>query len=341
MSNRIKLGIGSIRFPQISNGIIDLSAVCKIIQEAQQQGVNFIDTSYAYLGGQCEVAIGLAIENKREQWEISTRFNPVGKKRGDLHKYLHEQLKRLRTDYIDYYGFHGIDRSTYDNIIIQYDFLEELIQVKNKGLVKNIGFSFHDIPENMIYIIDAADVFDYVICQYNFVKSENKDALDYAKKCGLKTVIMGPFCGGKVKVESDILNLCKCNSAVEMALRYVLSNTNVDIILSGVRNIKELIENISVIKEYKHIDTFFIDKLVQEDRINQKYYCTGCGYCMPCTNKINIPEVFNVVNGFHGNLNIMQVKKCSGCGECEQKCPQKLEIRNIIYDLIKNISSGG
>lgn len=334
MSMHTILGIGSIRFPQISESIIDLREVRKIILEGEKQDIFFIDTSYAYFGGQCEVAIGLALKERREKWKISTRFNPVGKKKGDLHKYIYEQLDRLNTNYIDYYGFHGISKVIYDDIIIPRGFLEELVLVKKEGLVKKIGFSFHDEPENLEYIINAAPVFDYVICQYNFIKCENRDAISYAKHKGLETIVMGPFCGGKVKVDKDFLNKCQCDSSVEMALRYVLSNDNIDIILSGVQNVNELIENAAIVKVHKYINIDLINKLVALGMAEQKYYCTGCGYCLPCSNKINIPEIFNFANNLKSNIDKLIINKCSECGLCEKKCPQKLKIRDVIAEMI-------
>jgi len=333
MNENIKLGIGSIRFPQVSSSIIDLPMVLQIIHEGEKQGINFIDTSYAYFGGQSEVAIGLAIEEKRENWKISTRFNPLGKKKDDLHKCLVEQLDRLKTDYIDYYGFHGISKATFDNVIIPTGFLDELVAVKDEGVIKKMGFSFHDIPENLIYIIDKAKVFDYVICQYNFMKPDNKEVMHYAKERGLEIIIMGPFCGGKVKVNTTVLDICKCNSGIEMALRYILSNRDVDIILSGVSNPNEIIENARIVKNSQYINTDLVDILVKEGKIDQKYYCTGCGYCLPCPKNINIPEIFSIANGIM-KKEYITINKCISCGICEEKCPQKLNIRNIINEVI-------
>jgi predicted aldo/keto reductase-like oxidoreductase len=336
--------------------IYDEEESIKTIHRAFELGVNYIDTAPYYCEHQSEGIVGKALKGWRDKVYLSTK-NPVENvSRTEYRRFLEQSLKRMDVEYIDFYHMWGINWNSYQNTIAAKNGpLEEALKAKEEGLIKHLSFSFHDKPENMKKIIDTG-YFETVLCQYNLLDRANEDSIRYAHENGLGVVIMGPVGGGKLGRPSDVIASLlpdKTKSSPEIALRFVLSNPNVTCALSGMENVKMVEENVAVASNVNHLSANEIEEIkvsMEEKQKLQDLYCTGCKYCMPCPQGVNIPLNFELMN-YHrvykitdyareeynkiGTNEWMPGKKageCIECGICEEKCPQKLEIRKQLKE---------
>lgn len=293
----------------------------------------------------------------RDKVYLSTK-NPIEDDSGvHFRDRLENSLKKLDVEYIDFYYMWGINLNTYEEKINVKDGpLEAALKAKEEGLIKHITFSFHDKPENLFKLIDTG-YFEAVLCQYNLMDRSNEQAIAHAKEKGLGVIIMGPVGGGKLGAPSPaISNLLpgKVKSSADIALRFVLSNPNVTCALSGMGSVKMVEENVITASNENQLSERELEDIkasMEENKNLEKLYCTGCNYCMPCPHEVNIPLNFQLMN-YHrvygltdyarsqyndiGNVDWYKGKKaeeCIECGICEEKCPQKIEIRKQLKEV--------
>lgn len=353
------LGFGAMRLPEVErNGKVEVDEEKSIqmIRRAFELGVNYIDSAYIYHDGYSEVVVGKAIKSWRDQVYLSTKSpGHLIKKPGDYRRILEEQLTRLREDYLDFYYFHGIGYQTFMETDQRSNWLKEAEQAKAEGLIKHITFSFHALPQELIQLVDLG-IFSGVLCQYNFLDRSNEEAIAYAQSKGLGVAIMGPVGGGRIaglpeKIRQE-LNL-PVESNVELALRFVLANPNVNCALSGMGSLQMVEENARYAGNTAPLKTEevgSINTLMQKYRKLADLYCTGCKYCLPCPKGIDIPSIFSFYNyynvyelkeyarenyaGFGKSPWLPEIKAdaCIECGACEIKCPQKIKIREQLKE---------
>ncbi len=344
-----RLGFGAMRLPTVEDASggekVDFDRSTELIRKVLASGVNFIDTHHNYHSSQSEEAIGYAIEGlDRESLAIQTK-NSTWKDlaEGETHRQrLEAGLKRAKTDYFDMYLMHSLDWETFEKV--GDAFMEEAHKAKDEGLVRHIGMSTHDKPENIKRLIDTG-LFECMLCQYNLIDLTNEEAIAYAKARGLGVSVMGPVGGGRLATPSELTKHLPGGraSGAEAALRFVLSNPNVDVAVSGMSTIGQVIENVataSIETPLSDEEKANIREVIAEKRKLADLYCTGCGYCMPCPNGVNIRRVFEIMNWkrVYGIDEVAQkyyaglvrrnhdASQCIECGQCEPKCPQKIEI---------------
>jgi uncharacterized protein len=347
------LGFGCMRLPMIKvadKEVVDEDKVSEMLLRAYELGVNYFDSAWMYNNGLSEIAMGKAIKGFRQNIYVSTKSpGYLVKKPGDYRQILEQQLKKMDLSSIDFYHFHGISYDDFIQIDNRADWMNEAYRAKEEGLIKHISFSFHDKPENMIKLIDL-DLFESVLCQYSVIDRSNEDAMTYARKKGLGVIVMGPLGGGRVaglpKELTQKLGI-KVKSNAELALRFVFANPNIDCALSGMGNINMVEENalISANREpLSPAEVEAINGVMLENEKLSGLYCTGCNYCMPCPQKVNIPEIFRMMNYYriyhiedyaregYAQIGVSpwvpgnRADSCIECGNCEEKCPQKIEI---------------
>jgi uncharacterized protein len=347
------LGFGCMRLPMVkvnNEEVVDQDKVSEMLKHAFDLGVNYFDSAYMYNNGLSEAALGKAVKGFRNQIYISTKSpGYMVRKPGDFRRILEEQLNRLDIDYIDFYYFHGIGYDNFLKIDNRAGWINEAEKAKSDGLIRHISFSFHDQPENMFKLIDLG-LFESVLCQYNVIDRSNEAAMAYAKQKGLGVVIMGPLGGGRVSglpVElSEKLGI-KVKSSAELALRFVFANPNIDCALSGMGNITMVEENALISADRQPLsiaEVEAINSVMLENAKLSDLYCTGCNYCQPCPQKVNIPEIFRMMNYYriyhiedfaregYAQIGVNEwvpgtrADSCIECGECEEKCPQNIEI---------------
>nr|AGS52549.1 aldo/keto reductase [uncultured bacterium contig00023] len=348
------LGFGAMRLPMKEvdgTKIVDDDLAVPLMQKAFDMGINYVDTAPLYCEKLSEVSVGKALKGYRDKVYLSTK-NPIEDNDGDhWMERLENSLKKLDTDYIDFYHFWGINLKSFQGWQnLKYGPLEAAQKAKDQGLIKHISFSYHDAAENYKPIVDSG-LFETTLVQYNLLDRSNEENIAYAKSKGLGVVIMGPVGGGRLGAPSEkIQGLLKNKpaSTAEMALRFVLANENVDIALSGMGDIKMLNENFEVASRTGHLteeELLHIKKMMEENKNHANLYCTGCNYCKPCPQGIDIPYLFEIMNRWrvydlkeHAKsayyemmkgwswIKSTDASKCVNCGQCEEKCPQKLPI---------------
>jgi len=345
------LGFGAMRLPQTSDGSVDFDRATEIIRYAIEHGVNFIDSHHFYHNGQSEEAIGRAIKNfPREKLILQTKIgmynNYTDKQCWEL---LEKALRKLNTDYIDFYLTHSLRWETY--LKHQKQFLKFTQKAIDQKMVRYIGFSVHDSPENMKKIINTGE-FSTMTVQYNILYRESEEAIALAREKGMGVVVMGPVGGGTFgNPDEELSRLMNSESTASLALRFVLSNPDVSVAISGMSTMQQVIENIETVSNFVPLGQKDIEKLdsfIQSRKKLLELYCTGCRYCMPCPKGVNIPSNFHwynvaVVYGVKKRAKEKyfsmkpeeQASSCKECGACEEKCPQKIPIREKLKEVAK------
>jgi predicted aldo/keto reductase-like oxidoreductase len=248
--------------------------------------------------------------------------------------------------------------------------LEAARKAQSEGLIRHVCFSSHDSPENIIRLIETGE-FAAVLMQYNFLYRHNEAAIARAAAQGLGVAIMGPVAGGRLAIPQGLLRAAdgtRTARTPELALRYVWSNPDVSVALSGMNTQAQIEENAATADHMVSMSAAEItevNQLAGENRRLEDLYCTGCGYCQPCPNGVNIPENFRYMNWHRvwglteaarksyaalgpggtwspwaGRITGLRASECLECGECEPKCPQNIPIMSQLKDVAKTLGEG-
>lgn len=346
-----RLGFGAMRLPMVNIGghdYVDIHLATDVIRHGFEEGINYIDTGFVYCESESEIAVGRALRGWREKVTVTTKATKFRMENpGDLRRMLEHQLLKLDIDYVDFYCFHGIGWENFHEIDKKTGWIKDLTNAKDEGLVKHIAFSFHDEPENMIQLIDLG-LFEMVTCQYNYFDQKNAESMSYAKEKGLGVVVMGPVGGGRLAVVPGFLSDedgLDTSSAAGLSIRFVMSNPNVDVALSGMNSFQMVDDNIRATEAglLSETELAVLNRLLEKTKGLAELYCTGCGYCMPCKQGVDISARFEAMNylkvyGFedqartlYGNVRKREQETegegiCIECGDCQEKCPQNIEI---------------
>ena len=356
------LGYGCMRFTQAA-GKIDIAKAEKEILEAFHGGVNYFDTAYIYPGSEAALGEILARNGIREQVNIATKLpHYLLKKTEDLDRCFSEELRRLKTDHVDYYLMHMLtDTKTWQRLeglgIVQW-----LAEKKASGQIRQVGFSYHGNSDMFCKLLDIYD-WDFCQIQYNYL-DENSQAgatgLHRAAEKGLPVIIMEPLRGGRLTntlpaSAKKIISHTSLTPA-QFAFRWLWDQKEVTCVLSGMNSLDMVKENLATAQVTNAgiltpEDRAVYTKVVAAINENRKVGCTGCRYCMPCPKGVDIPGTFAAYNrmasdGYWKALTeyfmITGVRKdytgpgnCIGCGKCEQHCPQHLPIRQELKNAQK------
>ena len=349
------LGYGCLRFTKKGTGI-DMEKTEKEILEAIQSGVNYFDTAYVYGGS--ESALGEILERNhcRDQVNIATKLPYyLIKSVEGAEKLFLEELRRLRTDHVEYYLMHMLSDIATWNHLVRLGIKEWIQEKLESGQIRNIGFSFHGSTPMFKQLIDAYD-WDFCQMQYNYIDEFSQagvEGLHYAYEKGIPVIIMEPLRGGRLvdllpKSAKEIFaNDPKGRTPAEMAFKWLYDQPEVTCVLSGMNDMEMVRQNVKTASEAfagcLTEDDRALIKLVKEE-INRtvKVGCTGCGYCMPCPKGVDIPGTFRCYNAIYSegkksakkDYRFFAMKKhptgaseCIRCGKCETHCPQKIPIR--------------
>ena len=362
------LGYGCMRFPKKGNSI-DMVAVEEQILYAIEQGVTYFDTAYVYPGS--EEALGKVLQKNqcREKVKIATKLpHYLVKKQGDFERYFQEQLKRLKTDYVDFYLMHMLPDTNVWNKLIGQGVLEWIKEKKEMGQIRKIGFSYHGNTTTFLEVLNAYE-WEFCQIQYNYM-DENSQAgrtglLEAAKK-GIPVIIMEPLRGGmlanhlpKKAMEAIETAYCK-RSPAEWSFRWLWNQAQVSVVLSGMNSMEMLQENIRIASEtmpgqFTNQDEAVIEQIRTAMNEQTKVPCTGCSYCMPCPFGVDIPGSFRCYNvsytdGYGKGLmeyllcTTLRNKQssaslCKECGACEPHCPQSIPIRSQLKQVKKRFEN--
>jgi len=357
------LGFGMMRLPVIDRdqAKIDEEKTRQMVHYAIDHGVDYIDTAYNYHDGQSEIMVGKILkEGLREKVNLATKCPTwLVKVREDFDRLLAEQLVKLQTDRIDMYLLHSLNKERWQPLV-EAGVFDFLTRAKQDGRIRYAGFSFHDDVATFKTIVDSYD-WDFCQIQYNYMDEctqAGTEGLKYASRKGLAVVIMEPLRGGKLAQNvPDGVQAIWDKSGIKRTpagwgLRWVWNHPEVTVVLSGMSAMEQLQENI------RTAETAFPNSLSPEElalfeevkafyRGRTKIACTGCRYCALCPQNIRIADLFSAYNEAWMFDSVDSLRRsyqrfkewagdpalCLECGQCEEKCPQRLPVRQLLKEI--------
>ena len=358
------LGFGCMRFAR-KMGQIDMEQMETQILLAIEKGINYFDTAYIYPGS--EAALGQVLEKHglREKVNIATKLpHYLIRSYEGLDKLFYEELRRLRTDHVDYYLMHLLnDLDTWENLK-KLGIERWIAEKKATGQIRQVGFSYHGHTEMFCRLVDAYD-WDFCQIQYNYLDEHaqaGRRGLHHAHAKGLPVIIMEPLRGGKLvnnlpqKAQKAFAAMSQNRTPAEWGLRWLWNQPEVTVVLSGMNSQEMVMENIRTacsvqVGEQGEKEMALYAQVVTAINEKMKVGCTACGYCQPCPKGVDIPGIFALYNCYHGESrtaakwdyvkcttlrkNSTAASQCIGCGKCEKHCPQGIAIREELNNARK------
>ena len=347
-----QLGFGAMRLPMHEvdgEQRVNRELSTPMIRKAFESGVNYIDTAVGYCNQDSQRAVGDALKGWRDKIVVSTKNHYHGEEESEWWKNLEDSLERLQVDTIDIYNHHGIQWKTYEEHI-EPRVGKWMQKAKVQGLIRHLCCSFHDKNEALVKVVNTG--YPAVITlQYNMLDRSLEEGIALAHEKGIGVVVMGPVAGGRLGATSKVLEelVPGVKRVPELALRFVLSNPNVTVALSGMSTMEQVEENLETASDPVSLspeDEVAIKEHLVRLKDMASLYCTGCGYCQPCEAAgVLIPAILNHYNtgrvyglwdtarneyaqiGKVGWMKGANADACTECGVCEPECPQNIEIR--------------
>lgn len=362
-----KFGFGCMRLPCTSDNPedIDLPQVCEMVDKYIESGFNYFDTAYGYHNGLSEVAVRKSVIERYPRNEVLIADKlPVYmlKPSHNLREIFEEQKERCGVEYFDYYMLHNITNNFYNGIVPKLNCFEFVEELKQKGEVKHIGISFHDDADTLERVLKEHPSIEFVQLQINYLDWDNegiqsRKCYEIARKYNKDVIVMEPLKGGTLvnipNKANEILN--NYNSDLSIAswgIRFAATLDGVISVLSGVSNLEQLEDNISYMKNFNPLnddELMVIDETVGIIKDSIAVPCTGCDYCLDsCPTNIPISKFFALYNDAKQAIEIQflyyfyydnlakknaPASMCIGCGECEKKCTQHINIIDELKDV--------
>lgn len=345
-----RLGYGGMRFPK-NGDEVDVEEAVKLLRKAYDMGVNYFDTAVVYHKGESEKIFGKAFEiYDRSSYYLADKMSIwVCKDEQEMKDLFERQLKTLKTDYIDFYLVHSLNRNHYQKVK-EFHCVEFLQEMKRQGKIKHLGFSFHDTYPVFTQILNDYD-WDFVQIQLNYLDWQNQGAEQLYReleKRNLPCMVMEPVRGGYLATLDEqrakpFLEMEPNRSIASWAIRWVESLPQVTVVLSGMSDMAQLEDNVAMMTNFEPMNEKELEavaKVVEEIRKVNDIPCTGCRYCMDCPMGVDIPEIFAIYSRlkiFGKDKSFVEDYKevmengngaehCVGCQQCMNHCPQSIEI---------------
>jgi predicted aldo/keto reductase-like oxidoreductase len=362
------LGFGCMRF-QKKQGKIDFDEAEREILTAFRGGVNYYDTAYIYPGSEALIGEVFRKNGIRDQVHIATKLpHYLIKNREGIERLFQEELKRLQTDYVDYYLMHMLNDVDTWNRLKKLGIEDWIREKKESGAIRQIGFSYHGNSEMFCALVDAYD-WDFCQIQYNYLDEHSqagRRGLHHAAAKGIPVIIMEPLRGGKLvkMLPEDAKKAMEGHpirrTAAEWGFRWLWNQPEVTVVLSGMNTeamVKENLKTASQVQigELTAQDHAMLAQVVKAINGKMKVPCTGCGYCMPCPKGVDIPGTFAAWNRYHTESkfggfreylmctalrkNSAAASNCIECGKCERHCPQGIPIREKLKEARKDLEN--
>ena len=360
-----KLGFGLMRLP-MKDGEIDLEQFKEMADLYLSEGFTYFDTAYMYHDGKSETAFRDAVVKRhpRDSFTLTDKLPMMFvKEKDDLERFFNEQLERTQAGYFDYYWLHNLNSNTYP-VVLKTDAFDFILRKQSEGLIKHIGFSFHDSAELLEKILTEHPEAEFVQLQINYVDWD--DAGVQSGKCyevaqahGKKVIVMEPIKGGSLaslppEAETLLKTRNPSASIASWAVRFAASPEGVLTVLSGMSNIDQMRDNISYMKDFKPLtdeEKKTLESVVEIYKASVAIPCTACRYCVEgCPMSIPIPNYFALYNkwdlwrkegakGFNNQgmyyehfvvSGAGRASDCIGCGQCDAACPQHIHVSELM-----------
>lgn len=355
-----KIGFGFLRLPQSGSGEINDSLLCQMVDAFLERGGVYFDTAYTYLDGQSEIALREALVKRhpREQFQIADKLPSwMVCSAQNCQWYFDKQQKRCGLDYFDVYLLHWLNQKNYE-ICERYDEFAFLRELKAKGKAGKIGFSYHDSAALLDEILTAHPETEVVQLQLNYLDwdsaaIEGRKCCEVAVKHGKSIVVMEPVKGGTLaklpRRAEELFKEHRSDSPARWALRFAQSLPQVDIVLSGMNRLEQVLENMEDVEPLTELEQTVIRQAARILEEETAVACTGCRYCMAaCPKGIPIPDFFAMYNAYRRDpgedwkiqpiyqrmaADHAKASDCIRCGQCESHCPQQLKIVSYLKEI--------
>ena len=360
------LGLGAMRLPIMngdSDGRIDEEQTAKMVDYALDHGINYFDTAYGYHDGQSEIVMGKVLGRyPRESYYLADKFPGYDLSNMDkVESIFEEQLKKCGTEYFDFYLFHNVYEKNIDPYMDEkYGIMEYLKKQKEAGRIRHLGFSCHGRYDTLKRFLDTyGDDLEFCQIQLNYLDWKLQDAkakVELLNEYEIPIWVMEPLRGGKLALLSDEnsekLKACRTDEEIPAwGFRFLQSIPGETMVLSGMSDMKQLMENTATFAEEKPLTEEEMKVLMEvTDSMLDILPCTACRYCTShCPKKLDIPTLLSLYNESRFNMTIItqmavgampkdqRPDACIGCKSCEAVCPQMLKISEAMKDFAQKL----
>lgn len=355
------LGMGGIRYITVPDdpNHVDREKGFAVIDEAVKRGINYFDTAQIYMEGDSETFLGEALAKyPRDSYILATKYN--SKPGIDIETVFNEQLKRLKTDYIDFYLLHGLDSISFSAYTDKNrDDIVFIRRKKEEGAVRNIGFSSHASPEMLERFLDFYDGYDMALIQINFLDwtlLDSKRQYEILTEHNIPVWVMEPLKGGrligKVHKAAELLKSAAPDKTMtSWAFRFLMGLPNVYTVLSGMNTPEQVAENAEIFNSMQPLDGNELELLEKAASLvidELGIPCSSCRYCCStCPAELDIPLLIQAYNEQNisgaawrfGKLDsITGPDKCLDCGVCRNHCPQNIDIPLVMKNFAEKLN---
>ena len=355
---KLKLGFGLMRLPKNSDDTIDIEQTTKMVDMFMEAGGTYFDTAFAYPGSEEAIRKALVERYPRDAYTLATKLivPPEGSDEKTAKAEFTTSLERTNAGYFDYYLVHAIQRGNYQKYE-EYGIWDYVKSLKEQGLIRHYGFSFHADPELLEELLNRHPDAEFVQLQINYADWENtgvnsRKCYEIVRAHGKPVTIMEPVKGGYLADPIDSVKAIfdEENSGMSYAsyaLRFAAGLDGLLVALSGMSSVEQMADNLSYMKDFKPLDEHEMELIHRAQaaiEADKSIACTACHYCTKgCPMQIPIPEIFRVENGkknqpeFRSKREYVIVTQgkgkagdCIQCGQCEAACPQHLPIIELL-----------
>ncbi len=369
IDNCMKLGFGMMRLPKKEGTQeIDVEHTKRMVDAFIEAGGKYFDTAYVYVGSEAATKAALCDRYPRESYYLADKLNAAefaSKSEEEAKNEIHVSLERTGAGYFDFYLLHGIDAGN-NQKYIDYGIWDYVRKLKEEGLIRHYGFSFHDSPEMLDELLTEHPDAEFVQLQINYSDWEDhliasKSCYEVATRHGVPVIVMEPVKGGTLadppEQVKEILQASSPDaSPSSWAIRFAASLPNVMMVLSGMSDMTQMEDNLSYMRDFKPLsdeEQLVVTKAREALLHTGGIACTACHYCTPgCPMEIHIPEIFSVMNVYkrYGDLKAARndygwrpggakASECVQCGQCEEACPQHLPIISLLEEVVETLEA--